>query len=62
MLSDNLNSAIFLMLVLGTTFPGKNIVGLSYLLEFTPESKREKTIPTIFISGNVAYFMLIYYY
>lgn len=41
MVSHTLDSAIFFMLLTGCTFPGKNIVGLNYLLEFTPLARRE---------------------
>lgn len=34
MFSSSMDQAIFLMVILGMTFPGKNIVGLNYLCEF----------------------------
>ena len=34
MLTSSLDHALITMVILGMTFPGKNIVGLNYLLEF----------------------------
>ena len=32
------------MIMIGSTFPGKNVVGLNYLLEFVPETKHTKYV------------------
>ena len=43
MVTSSLDVALGLMMVLGMTFPGKNVVGLNYLLEFT-SSKAQATV------------------
>lgn len=44
MFSHSLNLSAFYLVILGFAFPGKNIVGLNYLLEFTPMSYHTKFV------------------
>lgn len=46
MFSHSLNLSALYMVILGFAFPGKNIVGLNYLLEFTPMAYHTKFITT----------------
>lgn len=39
-ISDSLTASIVYMIMIGTTFPGKNVVGLNYMLEFIPENNQ----------------------
>ena len=42
--SQSLNLSAAYILVLGASFPGKNVVGLNYLLELYPEKKHTKIV------------------
>lgn len=42
--SDSLNSSVIYMIMIGSTFPGKNVVGLNYMLEFVPENHHTKYV------------------
>lgn len=44
MMTSSLDVALGLMIVLGMTFPGKNVVGLAYLLEFTSCESQEAVV------------------
>lgn len=44
MFTSDLDQALLTMVVLGMTFPGKNIVGLSYLLEFMMQKHQEAVV------------------
>jgi len=44
MSSQSLNLTAIYMIVIGASFPGKNIVGLNYLLELYPEKKHTKIV------------------
>ena len=58
----SLNLAILLMASLGMTFPGKMIVGLNYLLEFTLDEYRQLTITTMFFTDiMLVLFTLVWY-
>ena len=42
--SQSLNLSACYILVIGASFPGKNVVGLNYLLELYPENKHTKIV------------------
>ena len=44
--SHSMNLSALFMVLLGFAFPGKNIVGLNYLLEFTPLRLHTKFVTT----------------
>ena len=60
--AQTLNSAIGFMLVVGLSFPGKNIVGLNYVLEFLQESSHTFYVSSFMLMDCLSLLGLSYGY
>jgi hypothetical protein len=58
MFSHSLNLSAVYMVVLGLAFPGKNIVGLNYLLEFTPIAYHTKFVTSQMVVECMILYMM----
>ena len=61
-LAQKMETAIFLMMVLGTTFPGKNVVGLNYFIEFLEEKHQQMAITCSFLAEGITLGLLCLFY
>ena len=50
------------MTICGVTFPGKNVVGLNYMLEFFHEKDQQNVITSTFVLEILTYFVLVAFY
>ena len=62
LLTNNFNCAVGLMILCGITFPGKNVVGLNYLLEFLPDLQRENVMFGLFVNDVLSYVVMALFY
>ena len=58
MFSHSLNLSALYMVILGFAFPGKNIVGLNYLLEFTPMANHTKLVTAKMVCETMLLYMM----
>ena len=61
-ITTDFNWAVFFMILCGITFPGKNVVGLNYLLEFLPDTQREGVMFGFFINDVISYIIMAIFY
>lgn len=62
LITSNFNWAVLFMILCGITFPGKNVVGLNYLVEFLPDVQRENVMFGLFINDVVSYVVMAIFY
>ena len=58
----DLNTALFLIFVLGMTFSGKHIVFLNYVVEVLPETRQQSAVNLIVGLENLAVVLMAFIY
>lgn len=60
--TSSIHKLFLFMIILGTTFSGKNIVGLNFAIECTPESYKNMVVSLYWLVELVSIIMWSFYY